>query len=507
MEPRRRLRFGALPTPPEVVESPYAKCRDEFKDFDEGEAVAWLVGRPEWGQTIGVTCDVVESARPRKGPRPSYTTRGLEAALFFQVMTGNRTYRAARNELGGDRGHRARVALGFDRPRERRCPSAPALRDGVPSEATMSRHRARFPHEKRVAAYRRYFNLLRVMNARDPEMRQAMRILGIDGSGQLTHLTCPVFDSDTGELVNARRVTCPDGGTAAKNLPAKKQGSGYGLVTLTSIDGMPWAYDHDRITAPENKAGLNALDDFEQHVMPHAGPRELRVLTGDSAYQMTELRKRVRDLGIIENIHEVSHATGRDSTDRERASADRRQLDIQGYPNWYANGHRELRCRCGKAHTFRRTEVNNGRVVARVEAACTACGSITITSGRWRAVRDSRRGRADGHGVYKLVRMHPGDPESQREWAFGNPLTYNDPIAELYGRKRFGHGEGFHGAAATRFALLKTKGYYRSRAQAEAHALMVFCAMHGLAALRRELRGAHDAASGARSSPPLRAAA
>lgn len=31
-----------------------------------------------------------------------------------------------------------------------------------------------------------------------------------------------------------------------------------------------------------------------------------------------------------------------------------------------------------------------------------------------------------------------------------------------------------------RFKLLKTKGYYRTKAQAELHTLMVFCVMHGL---------------------------
>jgi len=45
----------------------------------------------------------------------------------------------------------------------------------------------------------------------------------------------------------------------------------------------------------------------------------------------------VRELGLIENIHEVSHAKGRESTDRERAAVDRRELDIQGYPNWVRN--------------------------------------------------------------------------------------------------------------------------------------------------------------------------
>lgn len=483
---QRRVRYGPLPKPPEEVKVPYAKRHDEA-DTDEGEVIAWLMTQPEWEETIGAECDAVEAERPTKGPAGSYDTRELEAALFFQFMCGIRTYRAARNRLASDRGRRARVALGYNQDRPTRCPRELKLKAGIPSEATISRHRKRFPVERRLDAYRAYFDRLRKLNAADPGLREGLRFLNIDGSAQLTSLTCPKLDRDgSGRIVNASQVTCPEGGYIGKEAPPVKQGMGFGVVPLTCVNALPWAYDHGTINIKEGDAAVHALADYAENVLPHAGDRQLGVLSADSGFQKTELRALARGMGIIENIHEVSHAAGRETTDVERERADRRQLDIKGYPNWYANGHRELKCRCGKAHVFRRVELQGERAVARVEGRCDTCGSVTITSGKWKTVRDTKRRNSHPHGQLKLVRVEPGDPESVIDWQFGNPLTYYDPIANKYGSMRFGHGEGFNGACVKRFKLLKTKGYYRTKAQAELHALMVFCSMHGLTQHRRE---------------------
>lgn len=212
------------------------------------------------------------------------------------------------------------------------------------------------------------------------------------------------------------------------------------------------------------------------------------MLSADSAFVHKPFRQAARDAGIIENVQEVSHASQRASTTEEEARADRAVLDIKDYPNWYANGHRELQCRCGQAHTFRRFELQAGRAVARVEARCKNCGDITITSGKWKTVRDTRRPKADPGGQQKLVRVQLGDGDDVIDWAFGNPLTFHDPLALEYGQERFGIGEGFHGVAVKRYKLLKTKGYYRSKTQAELHALMVFCTMHGQTMRERERR-------------------
>jgi hypothetical protein len=117
----KRVRWGELPKPPAEVKVPYAKCNDE-DGADEGEVRAWLMTRPEWLETIGAEVDAVATERSKKGPKPSYSTLELEALIFYQLMSGCRTYRAARDKLAGDRGGRARSALGFDQPRETRCP-------------------------------------------------------------------------------------------------------------------------------------------------------------------------------------------------------------------------------------------------------------------------------------------------------------------------------------------------------------------------------------------------
>lgn len=98
--------------------------------------------------------------------------------------------------------------------------------------------------------------------------------------------------------------------------------------------------------------------------------------------------------------------------------------------------------------------MNNGEVVSRVEGRCDqGCGSITITSGEWRRAQNPDR----------FTRCAPREPDSRREWALGNRLTFHNPESGEFGRRRFGHNEGFHGALVSRFQLTKGKRWYRRR--------------------------------------------
>jgi len=480
---KRRLRYGPLPKPPSEVKVPYAKRHDK-KDTDEGEVVAWLTAQPEWLETVGAECDAIDSERAKKGPCGSYTARELEGILFYGAMCGIRTYRSVRNRLASDRGQRACVALGLTQERERRCPSDRKLTLGIPSEATMSRHKKSFPVERHKRAYFAYYDRLRKLNAQDPELRKALRHLYMDGVKQLTTLTCPKYDLETRRIVNAGAVTCPDGGFIGRDAPESKQGMGFALVTLTCANALPWSYSHGPINLSEADHGMRALKDFNANVLSVMGEPELRVLTADSGFQKPALRALCRKMGISENISEVSHVVGRASTERERESGDRRQLDIGGYPNWFANGHREVKCRCGCAEFFRRFGLKGRRAFARVEGRCPNCGNVTFTSGLWKTVKDTTRPVGDVRGAQKLMRVQKGDPADVVDWAFGNPLTFNDLIARVLGARRFGHNEGFNGACATRYKALC--GYFRNKAEAELRALMVFCAMHGETQYRRE---------------------
>ena len=94
--------------------------------------------------------------------------------------------------------------------------------------------------------------------------------------------------------------------------------------------------------------------------------------------------------------------------------------------------------------------------------------------------------------------------EDRADWKMGNPLTFNDPLATKYGRQRFGHNEGFHGAlAAGGFKLLDKPKWYSDVRQVERNFFAAFCIMFVRAA---EQRRRAKAARG-RGSPPALAAA
>lgn len=137
--------------------------------------------------------------------------------------------------------------------------------------------------------------------------------------------------------------------------------------------------------------------------------------------------------------------------------------------------------------------MNNGEVVSRVEGRCDqGCGSITITSGEWRRAQNPDR----------FTRCAPREPDSRREWALGNRLTFHNPESGEFGRRRFGHNEGFHGALVSRFQLTKGKRWYRRRDQARAATALTFLLMHVVAMEQRKRARAAQA-----QAPPLRAAA
>lgn len=477
----------ALPAPHEPdddVHVPYAKRYE--RNFDPGVAVAWLMSRPEFQETIGAECDVVESERSPYGPEPSYSTRELEAALFYQVMLGIRTWKAAREKLAGDTGGRSRAALHFDIARETRCPDELVCMAGIPSGSTMSRHRKRFPWERRLDVYRAYFDRLRRLNALDPELRLGLRILGIDGTAQPSSLTCPKINKDTGEIVNASRITCPTGGYRTKG---DEKVHGFAVVPLLCLNELPWAYDHGGVNMEERAAAYRTVEDFRDNVLPYTGPRFAGVFTADSGFHDQVLRPLVQSIGYVPNIHSVSHAEHRPSTESEKAEAARLEFDLAGRPGWYVDGFRELHHRCGNpVHTYRKIEQVGERVVLRTDGECKDCKkTITITAGTWRKVKDKTRAAKDPRGQSKFVPMHKTDPDSVREWDLGNPFSYHDELAAQYGDMRFGHGEGFNGSAVKRFKLFKTKAHLENDARAELHCVMVFCIMHGLTQRRREL--------------------
>jgi hypothetical protein len=155
-EVKPRLRLSPdLPAPAENAEFAWAKRREELKGLDEGEFTATIMQMPAWDETVGAWCDDLDAKPGKRGERRWYTARELEAVALYQRVAGLTSCRAARDRLASDRGGKARKALGFDVPRERRHRKR-SLLDGVPSEATLHRHRMRFKEDDRLREYQRF---------------------------------------------------------------------------------------------------------------------------------------------------------------------------------------------------------------------------------------------------------------------------------------------------------------------------------------------------------------
>jgi hypothetical protein len=423
----------------------------------------------------------LDSERSRKGPAPAYTAEELESAVLFQKLAGVATYKEARNLLAGDREADTRQLLGFDKPRKRYGKGITLVKslDGVPSEVTIWRHLQRWELERQVEAYDQLFQALLEEHLADPDMRTEARTLNIDGSAIRSHYTSwATVDRETGEII--REPTLEGGGFMPRTeTNAGQDGHGFTMVAVTTSTGLPLAHrivplatKHE--TEPDTAIRL-FREDWPKRVQPHLDP-ELSVLSANAAYTKPELRAQLRQVGIVENCHPVSHAHRKSS--KENAKAKNKTVwEIQGYPDWRANGHREIHCVCGGSRiSWRVSRDKNGRAVVRTEGSCKTCGSITITSGKWRATQNPRR----------FSRLLPGEAEADADWSFGNPLTFNDKISKAFGRGRFGHGEGFHGHLQTRFGLLKHKAWYRRRQEAERDFLIVFSGIHALAMEQRK---------------------
>jgi hypothetical protein len=471
-------RPASLPRPPKPALVPYAKSRTELKNLSEGQITRLILDSAAWGEVMVPILDALdEETQGKRGPKRLFTAHELEAVLLFQRVCGLRSYREARDRLAGDRDE-ARRLLGLAQAKQRHAQAVVHLRDGVPSEPTVSRHKTRFGEDRRLAAYTQLFECLLDEHLADPDMQEECRVLDLDGSHVLTHYRCP---SKRRKYGKKQKITCPDGGYLAPSNEPGKGGDGFNLVSLTTATGLPVAWTITPINESEVRTGEALLaGDYATKVAPRLDQTKVGVLTADGGFNSPALRRLAREVGLVENIHLASHAR-KDSATRNATSRNDRRMPIEGYRDWFINGHRELVCRCGQGTTARvfGRNARNGKAVARLEGRCVSCGNITLTSGRWKTAQN--RGQS---GLMGIVRVRPGQ-ENEIDWPTGNPLTYNDPVAAEFGRGRFGWGEGFHGALVSRFRFLKTKHWYRRGATARLDAVMTFCVMHAAAMEQR----------------------
>jgi hypothetical protein len=310
-----------------------------------------------------------------------------------------------------------------------------------------------------------------------PGMREECRTLHADGSKLETHATPP--KTRKGKVTNEWKkgrsggrvpaITAPDAGFVPNNGGnAEHSGNGWNIVMVMSAKGTVLARRNVPLNASESGTLCEMAPEVGQ-VLDVLDTPEVRVLTTDGAFHSQETRRALRGVGIVENTHLSSHAN-RASTRRKANERTRKRYVIDGYPNWHATGHREIDCACGQGKTTRVVGLDaHGRALARLKGECEVCGSVLITSGRWRLSKHE-----------KFVKCLPSERE-EAEFDFGNPLTYNDSLSAEYGRRRFNGQEGAFGSQFTqRFKLLKSKRWFYRQSQVDLEVAAVITITHAL---------------------------
>ena len=474
---QRRLSYGVFPKPVKG-DVPYANSRPELADLSLGEKVRLVMSTPAWEEVLRPVLAAMDADRPRKGPAASYSSEELESCLLYQRLAGAETYGEARALLAGDRGEEDRIALGFDQPRRRVGTGLRLVRslDGVPSEATVWRHKQRFGADVHVAAYRELFERLVHEHFEEfpEELIEESRVVDWDGSILLSHYTS--FERTNRRTQEVKPPTLRGGGFRPRTKSnSGKDGHGFNMVAAVTQTGLPLAARLMPVNVPEAKTARHILEDeWKRTVAPYLQDDLIRVMASDAAYSGGHFRAAVHHAGFIPNCHPVSHA----DTKRSHANDARKskaKLKIRYRENWQLNGHHELSCACGQGKVLRRATKNAaGEAIGRLEGSCPNCGAVSLTTGQWRLF-----------GNKKAAAKALPDEQDKIDWRVGNPLTYKDPLSQTYGSARFGHNEGFHGALVTRFGLLRDKAWYRDRRHAERDLFQVFCAMHSIAKEQR----------------------
>jgi hypothetical protein len=436
----------------------------------------------QWGER---RCRTKDGSRLKPGPAPRYSPEELETMELFRRVMGAETYRAACERMSSFRARRARKMLGFDEPRHVVRHGEELTHPGVPSEAVMSKYRREIGNEAREALWGSFLARLRSDYA-SMSADQSSRILYGDGTHIRIAGTCPIYDRKTGELVNEPRVSVWDGGFVPVYNGGRKGGHGFNLMTLVDDRGVPLSHTVEKINTGEPEMAEAVIADWASNVRPHSPTDVVRVFSGDGALSSPHVRIACRQAGIIENLHAVSH--GDQPKSKKRATQfDRMRYAIHGTADWKLNGHRELVsvCGCGTPTQARQAWLDRkGRAHTRIKATCSTCGStISLSSGKKRRAKNPDR----------IVEKSYLDDPAKVDWAAGNPLTFNDPMAAAYGTSRWTRDEGFHGALSSKYKLNKAGRRFRSRKQVELETNIVYSVLLSLAIWGREYEAGADA--------------
>lgn len=411
--------------------------------------------------------------------------------------------------------------------------SAPGVYDFKAADEV--RHRA--AAAARRDAYRRFLYRWVEENLKDPAFREQADLMFLDGTSLHTIFTClitrddadneennkprarkrcrvkPVLDDKNrvvwdGQLSEEQwealedqrgraykrywRVTA-DGGFMAYSAGRNRGGHGYTSVTLTDQGGLPLDFVMSPINQSERLHAMRLLDSYDANVRPlldpNGKPDKPRVLSADAGFTGHRIRNRIRDLGAVENIHQVSGSKRKQSTDWDKKLSAKKQAIVhpkKRTKNWYADGHRQIHCVCGEGKTSSKFYVRqDGRVIPRVQGECDNCGSISITSGQWR-LRGGEWRRVDSR-----------NPRDVPDLQMGNPLTFHSELSGEYARRRFSVNEGFYSVLSNRFGVIRGRRRVKRIEEAELQVAMACCLLHAIAH-----EGRRRAQAGGAQTPP-----
>jgi hypothetical protein len=332
--------------------------------------------------------------------------------------------------------------------------------------------------------------------------------------GQLSEEQWEALEEQRGLAYKRYWKVTADGGYMAYSAGRNRGGHGYTAVTLSDQGGLPFDFVMSPINQSERAHAMRLLNSFGDNIRPlldATGKADKpRVLSADAGFTSHRLRDRIRDLGIVDNIHQVSGSKRKRSTDFDKKLSAKRQTIVHPKDrskNWYADGHRQIHCVCGQGQTSSKFYFKqDGRIVPRVNGECDNCGSIAISSGQWRL-----KG-----GEWK--RVNPSNKLDVPDLRMGNPLTFHSEVSGEYARRRFSVNEGFYSVLSNRFGVIRGRRRVKRIEEAELQIAMACCLLHAIAhegRRRAKLNVAHPlpgqpapaAVQVAANAPPGQAAA
>lgn len=473
---KQRLCFGQLPVPSEKADLFWSLKQAELRSITDAQLTALLLGTPEFQEVVIPMLDRIDQRNRTgygntMGRPPRFSSLQLESVLLYRRVAGLESVKETRERLFCD-------------------PEAHALLNlegGLPSLKTMSRYiRERLEASERADAYRELDRRLRQRVYQLPGFDEEARILGMDGSQHGTRYTAPIPVYEKTRKTGHRKerigwandhiakgqpgaVTAETAGFVGGH--HAKSGKGWQLLGLWTEHGTLVAWDISPLNESEKPAAERVLATYEREVLPHRDTQTLSVLTADSGFNSGKIREQAQRARAVPNIHKASHKSVPNMEKEETENAEERNKNWRPfrhhhqpqYSNWRANGHEELRCKCGAGKTKRVFELGTSLSIA-TKGCCETCGNVRITVGQWRLARN-------GKHYVRCRREDRPDP------SIGNSLTFNDGLSKEYGKDRFGFGESVHATIERRFGLLQDKSWTRDITEAETEFAIAFSAI------------------------------